>query len=306
MSMPKVSVVIATYRREEELAKALYSLSEQTDCDYEVVLVDDNGDERWNNRVRKVLEAFTAAFPDISVTYIANQMNLGSAQTRNVGIRHSKGEYVTFLDDDDVYLPKKIEKQCSFMKTNGLDYSITDLELINSNGKRVDRRIRYYLNDMGSESLLECHLKYHLTGTDTMMFRRSYLLKIGCFAPIDVGDEFYLMERAIEGKGKFGYLPECDVRALIHIGEESLSSGRAKIDGENALYKHKKSFFEEMSKNSVKFIKTRHFAVLAYAYLRGAKYVNAFWNAVRAFIISPKYSFAILADRGHKNREENS
>lgn len=56
MSVPKVSVVIATYRREEELAKALYSLSKQTDSDYEVVLVDDNGDEGWNNRVRKVLD----------------------------------------------------------------------------------------------------------------------------------------------------------------------------------------------------------------------------------------------------------
>lgn len=306
MSVPKVSVVIATYRREEELAKALYSLSEQTDSDYEVVLVDDNGDEGWNNRVRKVLDAFVAVFPNVSVTYIANQMNLGSAQTRNVGIKHSKGEYVTFLDDDDVYLPSKIDKQRSFMEKNCLDYSITDLELINSNGKRVDRKIHDYLKDATRDSLLEYHLKYHLTGTDTMMFRKSYLLGIGCFAPIDVGDEFYLMERAIEGKGKFGYLPECDVRALIHVGEEGLSSGRAKIDGENALYNHKKSFFKEMSRNTVKYIKTRHFAVLAYAYLRGAKYINALWNAMRAFLISPKYSFSILADRGRKNREENS
>lgn len=119
MSVPKVSVVIATYRREEELAKALYSLSEQTDSDYEVVLVDDNGDEGWNNRVRKVLDAFVAVFPNVSVTYIANQTNLGSAQTRNVGIKHSKGEYVTFLDDDDVYLPSKIDKQRSFIE-NGI------------------------------------------------------------------------------------------------------------------------------------------------------------------------------------------
>ena len=68
------------------------------------------------------------------------------------------------------------------------------------------------------------------------MFKKEYLTKIGGFPPINVGDEFYLMHRAINGGGAFGYLPGCQVKAYVQTGEGGLSSGDGKIKGENALY----------------------------------------------------------------------
>jgi hypothetical protein len=119
-------------------------------------------------------------------------------------------------------------------------------------------------------------------------------MKIGGFAPIDVGDEFYLMQRAIAGGGSFGYLPRCDIKAYVHTGESGLSSGDGKIEGENALFCYKKAFFEKLPKKDIRYIKMRHYAVIAYAELRRKKYWRFVWNTLRSFLASPIQFFSIL------------
>ena len=106
--MKLVSVVVATYKREIELKKALESLAGQTYPYMEIVLVDDNGNEEWNRKVSEIVDEFRNSHSNIMLEYIVNTPNQGSARTRNIGINSAKGEYVTFLDDDDIYLPDKI------------------------------------------------------------------------------------------------------------------------------------------------------------------------------------------------------
>lgn len=282
-----VSVIIATYKRENELKVALNSLSNQTYNDFEIIVVDDNADTVWNLKVEKIINNFKNCNESIKVKYIVNTSNQGSAKSRNIGIDVAVGEYITFLDDDDIYLPSKIEKQVKFMSEEQLDYSITDLYLYNENDQLEDKRIRDYIKETTPEALLRYHLMHHLTGTDCMMFRRDYLIEIGKFPPIDVGDEFYLMQFAIEGNGKFGYLPGSDVKAYVHNGEDGLSSGEGKINGENALYEYKKKYFNQLSAKEIRYIKMRHYAVIAYAYLRAAKYMKCFVNGCKSMLISP-------------------
>lgn len=285
--MPEVSVIVATYRREPELKRALESLKAQQYKDFETIIVDDNADHEFNSKVSAIVGAFKSENPQMAITLITNPENKGSAETRNIGIHASEGKYITFLDDDDVYLPGKIEKQVEFMKKGDYDYSITDLDLYNENDKLIRRRVRGYIKDTSNESLVKYHLMYHLTGTDAMMFKKDYLLKIEGFAPINVGDEFYLMQRAINEKGKFGYLPGCDIKAYVHTGECGLSSGEGKIIGENNLFEYKKSFFSQMDKKTVRYIKMRHDAVLAFAEIRLKKYGSFIKHAVKAFLYSP-------------------
>ena len=197
-----------------------------------------------------------------------------------------------------MYLPDKVKKQVAFMENGGYDYSITDLVLYNENGKEIDRRIRTYIKDTAVSSLRMYHLKYHMTGTDTMMFKKEYLTQIGGFAPIDMGDEFYLMQRAIEGNGKFGYLPGCEIKAYVHTGEGGgLSSGEGKIKGEKALYEYKKTFFEKLSKKDIRYIKMRHYAVLAFAEIRRGKFFLAFVYGSVAFLTDPVALIGLL--KGH-------
>ena len=285
--MPLVSVVVATYRRESELKRALKSLAGQTMDAFEIILVDDNDQPEWNEKIRKIAADFQLQHENIPLTYVEDHPNLGSAGARNAGIAVAKGEYVTFLDDDDEYLPEKLAAQYGFMVENALDYSLTELALYFDDGKLSEHRTREYVKKTDVASLLKYHMLYHLTGTDTMMFRRDYLNKIGCFAAINVGDEFYLMERAIRGGGKFDCLARCDVKAYVHTGEGGLSSGQGKINGENRLYEYKKQFFGELDRKSVRYIRMRHHAVLAFAFIRQKKTVKFVKEAALAWMSAP-------------------
>ena len=120
-----------------------------------------------------------------------------------------------------------------------------------------------------------------------MMFKKEYLNSIGGFLAIDVGDEFYLMQKAIEAGGKFNYLPVCDVKAYVHSKTNGLSSGDSKINGENLLYEYKKKYFNRLDKKSIRYIKMRHYAVLAFAEVRRKGYFNFIKYAIQAGISSP-------------------
>lgn len=286
-----VSIIIATYRRDSALEAAIKSVLKQSYRDIEVVVVDDNANIGWNRKVQDIVSKFP------QVKYVQNKKNKGSAETRNIGIKVANGAFITFLDDDDIYLPEKIEYQVTQMILNNADYSVTDLYLYSEDGKLIDKRIRKYIRATDSQSLFEYHLMYHITGTDTMMFRKEYLLKIGGFPLINIGDEFYLMKEAIVGHGKFLYVPGCYIKAYVHTGENGLSSGLSKIDGENALYEYKKTFFKEISPKNRKYIKMRHYAVLSFAYLRMKKYIQFGMNSIRAITYSPTAAIALLKER---------
>ena len=291
MKKPVVSVVIATYKREQSLFNALNSLTEQTFKDFEVVIVDDNADDQWNKKVDDIVSSFK---DKLLINYIQNKVNQGSAKTRNIGIEASKGEFVTFLDDDDIYLPNKIDIQVKQMIEENADYSLMNLALYNEDESLSEIRKRDYLLAKEASNLLLCHLKYHMTGTDTMMFKRNYLLSFGGFEAIDVGDEFYLMMKAIEAKGRFVYCNFCEVKAYVHVGETGLSSGQSKIDGENRLYAYKKKYFGSLSLKDRRYIRMRHHAVLAFAYKRASKKVSFFLEGIKAFFASPIQCIILL------------
>lgn len=288
----KVSIIVATYKREETLKRALKSLINQTYKNIEIILVDDNAEMIWNKKVESVLKKIN--FP---VVYIKNEKNLGSAETRNIGIARATGEFITFLDDDDIYLPKKIMNQLQDMLIKKSDFSVTDLELYSESERLIEIRKRNYIHNFDFESLLIYHLKYHITGTDTMMFRTYYLKEIGGFEPINIGDEFYLMEKAISNGGKFSYLERCDVKAYIHTETEGLSSGATKIKGENLLYEYKKSFFNKLNYLDKKYIQMRHYAVLAFTEIRRKNYFKFFIYSFLSFSSSPKECIGIILKR---------
>ena len=72
------------------------------------------------------------------------------------------------------------------------------------------------------------------------MFQSAFLRKIGGFPPIDLGDEFYLMEKAILHHGRISYLPRCDVKALVHRETSGCRAGRERSVGKISCLRHKK------------------------------------------------------------------
>lgn len=292
-----VSVVIATYRRYEELRRALESINSQTHRKFEIIVVDDNDNAKWNGKVAEVVSTFEEK-TGLQVKLIVNHPNLGSAETRNRGINSTNGSYITFLDDDDIYLPARIELQLRCMSEANADYSLMDLGLYNEDGSLSELRVRNYLQGCREEDLLLLHLKYHMTGTDSMMFKTEYLKKIGGFDPINVGDEFYLMMKAIRGGGSFCYAPYNEIKAYVHKGESGgLSSGQQKIKGENDLFEYKKEFFHLLRRKDIRYIRMRHHAVLAFAYLRTRCFFSFFCEGALSFFSAPISCIKLFVSR---------
>jgi len=105
---PKVSVVIPTYNRAFFLKEAIESVLEQTFMDYEIIVVNDGSTDDTG----KVIQEFG---PRIKYYYQENQ---GRSNARNCGIRAAIGEYIAFLDSDDVFLPEKLAIQVKALDDN--------------------------------------------------------------------------------------------------------------------------------------------------------------------------------------------
>jgi len=108
--MPIISVIIPAYNCESFIGKAISSVRTQTMQDFEIVVVDDGS----TDRTLSVVESLARQDKRIK---IVSQKNSGKPSvTRNVGIRNSSGEYLCFLDGDDFYLPRKLEKELEILR----------------------------------------------------------------------------------------------------------------------------------------------------------------------------------------------
>lgn len=119
MKPPFFTVVIPTHNRVVFLMEAIESVLAQTFKDYELIVVDDHSTDGT--------KAAVTSLEDPRIRYVLNDRNPGGAGTRNAGIFRSRGAWVAFLDDDDVWLPKKLElhykKIQEFDNSVGLLYS---------------------------------------------------------------------------------------------------------------------------------------------------------------------------------------
>jgi glycosyltransferase involved in cell wall biosynthesis len=107
---PLISTIIPTYNRPALLRRAISSVANQTYRPIEIVVVDDGSDEKVESSWFKI------AYQDISIVIHHHIKPLGVSASRNAGIRISKGAYIAFLDDDDHWMPEKLESQLNLLR----------------------------------------------------------------------------------------------------------------------------------------------------------------------------------------------
>ena len=109
---PKVSVIIPVYNREKYIAETIESALSQTFQDIEILVIDDGSEDQSP----EIAKRYAQKYPQ-KVKYLEHQnhRNYGVSASRNLGIHHAGGEYVAFLDSDDLWRPEKIERQVEIL-----------------------------------------------------------------------------------------------------------------------------------------------------------------------------------------------
>lgn len=125
-----VSVIMPSWNTEKFIAESVESVLRQTYKNLELIIVDDCSTDNTDEVVH--------SFSDPRIRYYHNRNNSGAAITRNHALKKAQGEWIAFLDSDDLWMPDKLELQIKFMQEHGYVLSYTDYEKIDEADKPLD------------------------------------------------------------------------------------------------------------------------------------------------------------------------
>jgi len=156
----KISVVIPTRNRKELLNNALNSVYSQTYSNLEIIIVDEKSDDG----TQEFLENEASLGKIIT---IRNENLKGAGHARNLGIKKATGEFIAFLDDDDEWLPNKLEKQIACFSDPEVGLSYTGAWLVN-----VDQGIQYQvIPTLDGHVFSDLLIENKIGTTNTVMLR---------------------------------------------------------------------------------------------------------------------------------------
>ncbi len=134
--MSLVSVITPAYNASSYLADTIQSVQSQTYTDWEMIIVDDcSKDDTYSI-------ALTFALKDSRIKVIQHQENGGVAVARNTALDAAMGEYIAFMDSDDLWMSDKLEKQIQFMEKNKLILTYTNYQIFNSDTGKIVKLIK--------------------------------------------------------------------------------------------------------------------------------------------------------------------
>ena len=175
--MSTVSVVIPTFNREGFIEQCVVSALQQSKKPDEVIVVDDgSSDKTWD--VLRTLGFSDSKEERNSLRYIF-QRNKGVSAARNLGIKAAKYRYIAFLDSDDLWLEKKLEKQISSLESQSIRYRLSHTnEIWVRNGVRVNAHLKHEKN--GGDIFIQC-LKLCCISPSSSLVDRSVFDDFGFF-----------------------------------------------------------------------------------------------------------------------------
>ncbi|WP_332401024.1 glycosyltransferase family 2 protein [Lactococcus laudensis] len=197
----KISVVLTTHNRLEDLPNAVESVLKQTYTDFELIVVNDNS----TDETQKYLEELTQNNSQIRVIFIGPEETKGGNYARNKGVALSKGKYVAFLDDDDVWFESKLEKQVHLIQSNdqiGLVFCGLQKAM---NGNFMGYNFPQS-DDKGDVS--KKIFTHVFTVTSAIMLRRSVFFEVGGFDEQLTHWQEYDLTIRIAQKYQFDYVNE--------------------------------------------------------------------------------------------------
>ena len=204
--MPQVSVIIPTRNRAHLLSEAIESVLKQTFRDFELIVVDDGSTDHTT--------AVVSGYHDRRIHYY-RQESLERGAARNRGVALSQGEYITFLDDDDWYMPRKLEVQAQQLNRDpDVGMVISGWDRVNEAGMLV-RSERPWLHH--PQPMLKDWLFAAMAHVAAVLIRRSWFERVGGFDhSLAAAEDTHLWFKLAQAGCPFGWVKEMVFKQRLH------------------------------------------------------------------------------------------
>ena len=277
-----VSVIIPTYRRPSLLGRAIDSVLNQTYKNIEIIVVSDNNiADEYDKETEKVIKPYVAK----GVKYLSAIGNQGGALARNRGLKVAIGDYVNFLDDDDLFYPDKIEKQVNLILQKGVKFAVVGCKaaIKNSVGKiiKYETPVIYDEND-----IFFSELKSNICTTSLNLIRTDVIRRSGGFVKIESSQEHLMLLKVFAVEASFDYVDEVLVDINWHEGAR-ISNNSKKPYGALKLSQIIESYYPILDNKKRNIIQLARKKADIYAYLD----LREYQKALKLWIIRVKESF---------------
>ncbi len=238
-----VTVVLTTCKRAPEIVKrAVLSILAQTYHNWELIIVDDSPQE-YEYRT-EIKELVISIVPSNKLLFIQNSINKGACYSRNIGLNSAKGEYIAYIDDDDEWLPEKLEKQVCALKLSSTNVALVYGSYF-SVYEQNSRRELIELKDVSGMKFRDLlYMGNQIGGMSMPLLRTQCVLAVGGF------DE--LMQSSQDSDLWLRILNQYDIKYIniplvlyhIHDGERIGTNPQKKIQGIERINEKYKEYLE--------------------------------------------------------------
>lgn len=206
-----VSIIMPAYNAENYIKESIQTVLDQTFTNWELIIIDDSSSDNTVDVIR--------AIEDDRIRLIELEENSGAAMARNRGVEIAQGEYIAFLDSDDLWGSEKLTKQLFFMKSNDYSFTCTEYIAINENYEEINAiKVQDRLDYKGV-------LKY-CPGNSTIIYNAKKLGKF--YAPIIRRRNDFAMWLQVIKKAEFIYGLH-EPHTFYKVRKNSLSSNKIKL-----------------------------------------------------------------------------
>lgn len=192
-----IDIIIPTFNRSHLIERAIKSVLAQSYQGFNLYVVNDGSTDETETILQKY-----SHHPQI---HFLRQENKGVSAARNLGIKHSKAEWVAFLDSDDEWLPQKLEMQLAFIAQNPRCRFVHSNEIWIRNGVRVNAKKKF---DKSNHEIFKYSLETCLISPSTVMMKRELCLEHGCFDESFVICEDYDLWLKILAREEVGFISQ--------------------------------------------------------------------------------------------------
>ena len=161
-SQPLISVIMPCYNMASYVSDSIKSVIAQTYPHWELLIVDDASSDETVNIIKSYAQA------DSRIKLALKKQNSGISDTRNQCIQMAQGQFLAFLDADDIWHPEKLEKQLSFMLAKNIGFTYSTYDWIDEDGKIMNK----FINTIGNLDY-KTYLRNTIIGCSTVMVNKA-------------------------------------------------------------------------------------------------------------------------------------